>query len=71
MIYFAPMIDDIKKSWAYGLSELCQHNGAHDAKFERLLAMYFPLMIDYINLWLTLAISARGNFHTPRKVTSL
>jgi len=33
--------------------------------------MYFPLVIDYVNLWLTLAISAHGNFHTRREETSL
>ena len=27
----------------------------------------FPLMIDYIHLWLTLAISCHANFHTRRK----
>jgi len=29
------------------------------------------LMIDYTNLWLTLAISFQGNFHTRREEISL
>ena len=28
-----------------------------------------PFMIDYIKLWLTLAISFHGNFHMRRKET--
>ena len=40
--------------------------------YQRLSACpVYPLLIDFINLWLTLAISFHGNFHTRREETSL
>jgi len=49
-----------------GLSEVCLHNRTRDATLDIIISMFdtlyvlvilIPLIIDYIHIWLTLAIS--------------
>ena len=56
--------------WSVGCKTWNNDHHVHQGFRDYLACHVHPLLIDYINLWLTLAISCYGNFHMRHEETS-